>query len=141
MNPLFPFPKPPVPPASDAQKLFDAQKYDDAIAFCQAQLAALDKQLPARNTKMPQHAENGSAMFQYYALTVSLVNAYAAVENWKAAKEALGRYRVRFPQDAWGFEAGAEVTQRDTDVQDQAAVQRAIELLQGEARRLREKSA
>lgn len=138
MKPLFPIPASLVPPASDAQKLFDALEYDDAIALCQKQLAAIEKQFLARNSKSPQHAEPASAPFQYYALTVILVNALAATENWKGAKEALGKYRVHFPQDPWGFEAGAEVTRRDTDVKDQAAVQRAIELLEGEARRLRE---
>ena len=140
MKLLFPLPKPLVAPASDAQKLLDTHKYEDAIALCEQQLAALEKQFPARNTKPPQEAEPGSAIFQYYALTVIVTDAYAATEQWKAAKEALGKYRVRFPQDPWGFEAGAEVTRRDTDVKDPAAVQRAIELLQGEAERLRAKT-
>ena len=137
MKPLFPIPASLVPPASDAQKLFDAEEFDATIALCQRELAALEKQIPARNVKPPQPAEPGSAVFQYYALTVILTNALAARAEWKAAKEALGKYRVRFPKDPWGFEAGAEVTRRDPAVKDQAAVQRAIELLEGEARRLR----
>lgn len=137
MKPLFPIPTPLVPPASDAQKLYDAQDYDGTIARCQAQLTALEKQFPARNSQPPLQAEPGSAVFQYHALTVILADAFAGTGNWKAAKEALGKYRVRFPRDPWGFEAGAEVTRRDADVKDPAAVQRAIELLEGEARRLR----
>ncbi len=128
-----------VAPASDAQKLFDAQKFHETISLCEKELAALDKQIPARNTKSLREAEPSSAVFQYYALTLILVNALAELQEWKAAKEALGKYRVRFPRDAWGFEAGAEVTRRDPQVKDKAAVQRAIELLEGEAQRLREK--
>lgn len=141
MKPLYVIPKSLVPPASDAQKLFDAQEFQETAGFCNAELAALEKQFPARNTKPPQQAEPGSAVFQFYALTLILVNALAAADDWKAAKEALGKYRVRFPSDPWGFEAGAEVTRRDADVKDQAAVQRAIELLDGEAARLRQGSA
>lgn len=137
MNSLFSVPSHLVPPASDAQKLFDAEKYDEAIVLCKQELAAREQQFPARNAKPPQQAEPGSAIFQYYALTLILVNVYAATAQWKAAKEVLGKYRVRFPQDPWGFEAGAEVTRRDPDVQDRAAVQRAIQLLEGEGQRLR----
>ena len=60
--------------------------------------------------------------------------------DWKAAKEALGKFRVRFPRDPWGFSAGAEATRRDPQVHDPAAVQRAIELLEGEAERLNNQS-
>ncbi|MDL1899064.1 hypothetical protein FBQ82_22720, partial [Anaerolineae bacterium CFX7] len=105
MKPLFPLPAALVPPASDAAKLFDAGKYDETIAACHAQLDALEKQFPARNLQTPQTAEAGSAIFQYYALTALLVNALAAQAEWKAAKQALGKYRVRFPRDPWGFEA------------------------------------
>jgi hypothetical protein len=140
MKPLFPIPASLAPPSSDAQKLFAAQKFDATIAYCDKELAALEKKIPARSTKPPQQAEAGSAPFQYYALTVILVNALAATEHWKTAKEALGKYRVHFPQDPWGFEAGAEVTRRDTAIKDKAAVQRAIELLEGEAARLREQT-
>jgi hypothetical protein len=137
MKPLFDIPPTLGAPASDAQKLFDAQKFHEAIALCEKELAALEKQIPARSPHAPQTAEPGSAVFQYYALTVILVNAFAALHEWKAAKEALGKYRAHFPKDAWGFEAGAEVTRRDTVVKDKAAIARAIELLEGEARRLR----
>ncbi len=137
MKPLFPIPTALVPPASDAAKLFDAAKYDETIALCQRQLAALEKQFPARNKIEPPHAEPNSAPFQYYALTVLLVNAFAAQAQWKDAKQALGKYRVHFPRDPWGFEAGAEATRRDTAVNDPAAIARAIELLEGEAQRLR----
>jgi len=138
MSTLFPPPTSLLPPASAAHKLFAAGKYQQAITLCQQELAALDKQVPARSAKPPQTAETGSAAFQYYALTLVLVNALAQVEEWKLAKEALGKYRVRFPRDPWGFEAGAEVTRRDPVVKDKAAVQRAIELLEGEAQRLRQ---
>lgn len=135
MNPLFPPPSNLLPPASDAQKLFDAQKYPDTISFTQENLAALEKQLPARASHA-HDAAAGSVAFQYYALTLILVNALAQLEEWKPAKEVLGKYRVRFPRDPWGFRAGAEVTRRDPNVNDQAAVQRAAELLEGEAARL-----
>ena len=138
-KPLFPVPTPLEPPADDAQRLFDAARYQEAIALCQQELKASDKQFPPRNTTLPQQAAPSSALFQYYALTLVLVNALAQVQEWKAAKEALGKYRVRFPRDPWGFEAGAEVTRRDPQVKDKAAVQRAIELLEGEAARLRDK--
>ena len=58
MKPLFEIPTTLVPPASDAQKLFDAEKFDDAIALCQAELAAREHQFPARNLKLPQEAES-----------------------------------------------------------------------------------
>jgi hypothetical protein len=141
MKTLFPIPAALVPPASDAQKLFDAQNFSEAIEFCNAELVVFEKQFPARNTKPPQKAEPGSAVFQYYALTLILVDTLAATEEWKTAKEVLGKYRVRFPQDPWGFEAGAEVTRCDTNVKDQAAVERAIELLEGEAARLRQSAS
>ena len=139
MKPLFSFPNNLVSPALDVQKLFDAKKFHETVALCETELAALEKQIPARNTKPPQQADSGSAVFHYYALTLILVNAFAELQEWKAAKEALGKYRVRFPRDPWGFRAGAEVTRRDPKVQDKAAVQRAIELLEGEAARLESK--
>ncbi len=139
MKPLFPFPTQLVPPASDAQKLFDAKKFHETVALCEKELAALEKQIPARNNKLPQQADPGAAVFQYYAFTLILVNTLAELQEWKAAKQALGKYRVRFPRDPWGFRAGAEVTRRDTQVKDKAAVQRAAELLEGEAARLQAK--
>ena len=66
-------------------------------------------------------------------------DALAQAQNWKAAKEVLGKYRVHFPRDPWGFRAGAEVTRLDSQVKDKAAVERAIELLEGEATRLESK--
>src|SRR6185295_2749245 len=104
-----------------------------AVAFCEQELAARDKQIPPRSTKPPQLAEPDSAVYQYYALTLVMVNALAQLREWKAAKEALGKYRVHFPRDPWGFDAGGEVTRRDPQVKDKAAVQRAVELLEGEA--------
>lgn len=140
MPPLFPIPSPLQSPALDAGKLFDAQKFHETIAWCEKELAALDKQLPdARSGRVrsPREMDATSASFQYYALTLLLVDAFAEMEEWKPAKEALGKYRVRFPRDPWGFSAGAEVTRRDPHVKDKAAVQRAVELLEGEAERLR----
>lgn len=136
MPPLFPIPPSLVPPASDARTLFEQGKYPEAADLCREHLAALDQQIPARSHTLPQQAEPGSALYQYYALTLILADALAELGEWKGAKEALGKYRVRFPRDPWGFEAGAQVTRRDPAVKDKAAVQRAIELLEGEARRL-----
>lgn len=138
-KPLFPTPNSLQDAAFNTQKLFNANKFHETITACQQAIAALEKQIPARDNHPPQTSEPGSATFQYYALTVILVNALAELQEWKAAKEALGKYRVRFPRDPWGFTAGAEVTRRDTKVHDQAAVQRAIELLEGEAQRLESK--
>lgn len=120
--------------------MFEAKKYHETISLCEKELTALDKKIPARSNKPPQQAEPDSNVFQYYALTLIVVNAYAALQEWKAAKEALGKYRVRFPRDPWGFHAGAEVTRRDPRVKDKAAVERAVELLEGEAERLEAKN-
>lgn len=142
MTPLFPIPSELPAPARDAEKLFEAKKFHETIAWCDKELAALDKQAPdtrSRREKSPREGEASAVPFQYYALTLLKVNALAELEEWKAAKEALGRYRVHFPRDPWGFSAGAEVTRRDPHVKDRAAVERAIELLEGEAQRLREK--
>lgn len=138
-QPLFAIPNSMQDAAANAQQLFAAQKFHETAALCEKELAALEKQIPARNTKSPQQADSGSAVFQYYALTLILVNALAELGEWKAAKQVLGKYRVHFPRDPWGFRAGAEVTRRDTQVKDKAAVQRAIELLEGEAARLESK--
>lgn len=139
MQPLFSPPANLQPPAADAQHLLDASRYRDAITLCEKELAALETQIPARNTKSPRDAEPGSPAYQYYALTLLLVDAFAALQEWKPAKAALGKYRVRFPLDPWGFSAGAEVTRRDPAVKDAAAVQRAVELLESEAKRLESK--
>lgn len=136
-GPLFHIPPSLVAPASEAKELLERRQYQNAVAFCQEQLAVLDRQVPARSNQPPQAAEPGSPFFQYYALTLLLADALAELKQWKRAKEVLGKYRVRFPRDPWGYEAGAEVTRRDPEVKDQAAVQRAIELLEGEAKRLR----
>lgn len=138
-KPLFPLPDTLQGAAAAAQKQFDAKNFHETLAFCERELAALDKQLAPRSNSLPQNADPNSAPFQYYALTLILVNAFAELHEWKAAKQALGKYRVRFPRDPWGFRAGAEVTRRDPKVQDQAAVQRAAELLEGEAVRLETK--
>lgn len=139
MQDLYPIPTHLTGAAADAAALYRERKYQQAIGLCDKELRALDKQIPAKSTKPPQSAEADSAVYRYYALTNILVNALAMVEDWKAAKEALGRYRVRFPRDPWGFDAGAVVTRRDPQVRDQAAVTRAAELLEGEAERLRQK--
>ncbi len=142
MKPLFETPAKLVSPALDAQKLFDAQKFHETVAFCEKELVSLETQIPATRSvrdKSLRDAEPSSAPFQYYALTLILVNALAALQEWKAAKQALGKYRVHFPRDPWGFRAGAEVTRRDPQVKDKAAIQRAIELLEGEAERLEDK--
>lgn len=136
MQPLFPIPTDLQPAALQAQQRFDVGQYRDAITLCEQALAGLETQIPSRNPKLPRDTEPTSSTFQYYALTVILIDAFAALEEWKPAKETLGKYRVRFPRDPWGFSAGAEVTRRDPAVKDKDAIQRAIELLEGEAQRL-----
>lgn len=138
MPPLFSIPPSLVPPASDAQQLFEQGRFQEAVDFSLDRLAALDKQIPARSNKPPQSSEPASAVYQYYALTLIMANARAELKQWKQGKEVLGQYRVRFPRDPWGFEAGAEVTRRDPEVKDKAAVERAAELLDSEAQRLRQ---
>lgn len=136
--PIFPLPDKLEPPASDAARLFNAKKYHETVALCEQELDALQKQIatarPGR-TK-PRDAEPASPAYQYFALTLILADAFAELGEWKPAKELLGKYRVRFPRDPWGFRVGAEVTRRDPAVKDKAAVQRAAELLDGEAERL-----
>lgn len=122
--------------AADANELFQAKKFHETVTHAQQHLSALDKKIPLRYAKIPREAESDSPVFQFYALTVILVDALAELEEWKTAKEALGKYRVHFARDPWGFRAGAEVTRRDPNVKDKAAVQRAVELLEGEAERL-----
>lgn len=139
MSTLFPIPPNLVGLAKQAEEKYAHGDLRETIAFCGEQLAALDKQMPPRSNKPPESAEPASAEYQYYALTLILVDAQAQIQDWKGAKETLGKYRVRFPRDPWGFRAGAEVTRRDPVVHDKAAVERAIELLQGEAERLESK--
>ncbi len=135
-NPLFPIPSALPASAADAKQQFDAQKFHETIAYCNQALAALEKQVPARYLKIPASDATDSVAYQYYTLTLILVNALAMLDEWKPAKEALGKYRVHFPRDPWGFRAGAEVQRRDLHVKDHAAVTRAAELLDGEATRL-----
>jgi hypothetical protein len=139
-TPLFELPSSVTGPAADALALFVAGNYADAVATSQRELAALEQELPSRYNKIPGAAEANSAPYRYYALTLVLVNALAELQEWKAAKQALGKYRVHFPRDPWGFRAGAEVTRRDPEVKDAAAVGRAVELLEGEAERLEAKA-
>lgn len=122
--------------AAHAKALFDSSKFHETVSYAQQHLTALDKKIPPRYAQAPRNAEPDSPVFQYYALTVILVDALAELQEWKMAKEALGRYRVHFARDPWGFRAGAEMTRRDPNVKDKAAVQRAAELLEGEAKRL-----
>jgi hypothetical protein len=129
-----------VPPASNAQLLYNANRFEETVAFCQMELALLEKLIPAKSGALPQEDQPSSAPFQYFGLTSILVNALAELERWKAAKEVLGRYRVHFPHDPWGFAIGAEITRRDPQVNDRAAVQRAVELLEVEGKRLEVKA-
>jgi hypothetical protein len=140
MATLFPIPSNLVGVAADAEKLYSSNKIQEAIALCTKELAELEKQIPPRSNKPPQTADATLAEYQYYALTLILTDALAQTGEWKAAKEVLGKYRVHFPRDPWGFTAGAEVTRRDPVVKDQAAVARAVELLEMEAKRLRGES-
>src|SRR5438093_4102660 len=135
MPPLFTIPADLNPPASNAQLLYDQHRLEETVAFSQKELVLLQKQIPTKSIKLPQQ-DIATAPYQYFALTLILVDALAELGRWEAAKEALGKYRVHFPRDPWGFVAGALVTRRDPEVQDRAAVQRAVELLEGEARRL-----
>lgn len=139
MQPLFPIPANLQPPVSDCSRLWDANKYDDIVTLCEQTLTEVEKQLPQRNPQSAHDAAPDSAVYQYHALTLILVNALAALEEWKPAKETLGKYRVRFPRDPWGFSAGAQVTRLDPAVKDKDAVQRAVELLDSEAQRLQAK--
>lgn len=133
-TPLFPIPGSLASPAAAVAASFRSGRPEEAADLAREELARLDKALPA-TLKRPEAAPD-SISYQYHALTLLWVSALAAQARWKDAKEVLGRYRVRFPRDPWGFRAGAEVTRRDTQVKDPAAVQRAIELLEMEAARL-----
>ncbi len=136
MSAIFMIPPTPAPPASNARLLYDQNRLEEAVAFCQKELPLLEKQIPAKSQKRPEQEELSSASYQYFALTRILIDSLAQLGRWKTAKEALGRYRVHFPRDPWGFAAGAEITRLDPQVQDRAAVQHAAELLEAEARRL-----
>ncbi len=136
MTPLYAIPASLVPPASNARLLYGQNRVAETVAFCQKELALLETQIPAKSVKLPQQDEPGSAAYQYFALTCILVDALAELERWKPAKELMGRYRMHFPRDPWGFSVGADVTRRDPKVKDRSAVRRAAELLETEAQRL-----
>lgn len=136
MTPLYAIPASLVPPASNARLLYEQDRVAETVAFCQKELALLETQIPAKSVKQPQQGEPASTPYQYFVLTCILVDALAELGRWKSAKEVMGRYRTHFPRDPWGFSAGAEVTRRDPEVKDRAAVQRAAELLETEAMRL-----
>lgn len=140
MSALFTIPPTPTPPASNARLLYDQARLEETVAFCQKELPLLEKQLPAKSQKLPEQEQVSSAPYQYFALTHILVDSLAQLARWKTAKETLGRYRVHFPRDPWGFAAGAEITRHDPQVQDRAAVARAAELLEAEAKRLEGKT-
>ena len=125
-----------LPPASNARLLYDAARFEETVAFCQKELSALEKQIPNKSVKLPEQYEPGSGPFQFFTLTCILVNALTELGRWKAAKEALGKYRTHFPRDPWGFATGAHVTRLDPNVKDPAAVRRAAELLEAEGKRL-----
>jgi hypothetical protein len=130
-----------MPPASNARLLYDAHRFEETVAFCQKEIGSLEKEIPARAVKRPVHGDPAAPQYQYFGLTCVLVNALAELGRWKAAKEALGRYRMHFPRDPWGFTVGAKITRLDPDVKDHTAVARAAELLETEGRRLEAKVA
>ncbi len=133
---LFTLPTTTVPPASNARLLYDQGRLEETVAFCQKELPVIEKEMPAKSTKRPVDEDTSSPSYQYYALTAILVDALAQLERWKTAKEALGRYRAHFARDPWGYTVGAEVTVRDPNVKDRAAVAEAAETLRDEAKRL-----
>lgn len=134
-------PDPLVPPAFNARILYDANRFEEAVAFCQKESSLLEKQLPAKSVKLPRQDLPDSVPFQYFALACILVNSLIELGRWKSAKEVLGRYRTHFPRDPWGFAIGAVTTRADPEVQDRAAVQRAADLLQMESERLESMAA
>ncbi|MGB8645085.1 MAG: hypothetical protein WCF84_07595 [Anaerolineae bacterium] len=133
---LLTLPSTSVPPALNARVLYDQALLEETVAFCQQELPLVEKEIPAKSQKRPSAEAPTSPLYQYYALTAILTDTLAQLERWKAAKEVLGRYRVHFPQDPWGYTVGAEVTRRDPQVKDPEAVQEAIEMLESEAQRL-----
>lgn len=141
MPPLFPTPELGLPPASNAMLLFKADRFEETVAFCEKELAHLEKEIPARSVGLPQLEQASSAPYQYFGLTAILVNALAELARWKNAKEVLGRYRTHYPRDPWGYFAGAEVTRRDPRIRDREAVQRAAEMLEADGKRLELKAA
>ncbi len=129
-------PTPISPPASNARLLYDQGRLEETVAFCQKELPLVEREIPSRSQKVPAREESDSPLFQYYALTAILTDALVRLKRWKAAKEALGRYRAHFPRDPWGFTVGADVTRRDPDVKDAGAVTEAAAMLEAEAKRL-----
>ncbi len=129
-----------VPPASNARLLYDQGRLEETVAFCQKELPLLERQLPTKSQRVPSEEQPDSAPYQYHALTAILVDAECQLDRWKAAKETLGRYRVRFPRDPWGYNVGATVTRRDPEVKDREAVSHAAGMLEEEARRLEGKA-
>ncbi len=140
MPPVLTVPLTPAPPASNARLLYNQQRLEETVAFCQKELPLIEKEVPNRSQKVPQNEDALSPTYQYFALTAILVDSLAQLGRWKAAKETLGRYRMRFPRDPWGYEAGAEVTRLDPEVKDREAVEEAAELLEEEARRIQSRS-
>jgi hypothetical protein len=136
MSSLFTLPPTPLPPASNARLLYDQHRLEETVAFCQKELPLLEKQIPAKSQKLPKQDTPASPLYQYYALTSILVDTLAQLGRWKTAKEALGRYRMHFPRDPWGYALGAEITRRDVEIQDRRAVAEAADLLEAEAKRL-----
>lgn len=137
----FPHPELLLPPSSNGMLLFNANRFEETVAFCEKELLHLEKEIPARSVALPQLEPPSSAPFQYFGLTAILVNALAELSRWKNAKEILGRYRTHYPRDPWGYLTGAEVTRRDPQVRDRQAVQRAAELLEAEGKRLQLRAA
>ena len=133
-DPFFQMPASRATNVSRAVKLFEARKLDETVTYTRTALEQVEKTVALKLKKPDGIADSPSEQFR--DLTLILTNALVSLARWSDAKEVLGRYRVRFPQDAWGFAAGAQVTRHDPQVKDQAAVQRAIELLEGEAKRL-----
>ncbi|HEY6042732.1 MAG TPA: hypothetical protein VIX58_11425 [Anaerolineae bacterium] len=131
---FFPVPVTQAANVTRAVELFEARKLDETVTYTRTELERVEKTVALKLKKPDGIADSPSEQFR--DLTLLLTNALVALARWSDAKEVLGRYRVRFPQDAWGFAAGAQVTRADPRVKDQAAVQRAIELLEGEAKRL-----
>ncbi len=136
-----PIPPTPFPPASNARLLYDQNRLEETVAFCQKELPLLEKEIPAKSQKLPAQDDPSATTYQYYALTSLLADVLMQLGRWKPAKEALGRYRVHFPRDPWGYTLGAELTRRDPEVKDREAVARAAELLEAEAKRLTGKTA
>ncbi len=141
MPSLVTIPPTPAPPASNARLLYDQNRFEETVAFCQKELPLLEKQIPAKSQKLPQQDGPSSPTYQYYALTAILVDALVQLHRWKSAKEALGKYRMHFGRDPWGYRVGAEVTRRDAEVKDRTSVAEAADYLEAEANRLESKPA